>query len=54
MLVYLKKKLVASTEMILDVVFYLQWNVEDHAKDYKKVVELVFFFIKKIHWPLQI
>jgi hypothetical protein len=30
---------------ILHVVFYL-WNVQDHAKDYKKVVEMFFFHHK--------
>jgi hypothetical protein len=43
-LVYLKKKLGTSMERILHVVFYLQWNVEDHAKDYKKVVDIFIFF----------
>jgi hypothetical protein len=46
-LAYLKKKLGASMEMILHMVFYLQWNIEDHAKDYRKVVEMFFFSSRK-------
>jgi hypothetical protein len=32
------------------VAFYLdkfQWNVEGHAKDYRKVVEIIFFSSRK-------
>jgi hypothetical protein len=46
-LVYLKKELGANMETILHVVFYLQWNVEAHAKDYRKVAEMFFFSTRK-------